>query len=198
MRKKQKSGNLASRLAAAIAGSIMAAFSVSGCTLQPDDAAAESFNTGLIFEIMDSGVYVASEGIGSATYIAFDGVTWVDADGNAVTAEDLSAGQQVRYNYTAVMESWPMQLSGCSKVTVTGHTEDVSALVEEWNRAQSQLAAEKNFGMPKLRIICEDGGKPVCYEPVRGSSVWNRGKGGMCQNSSLPICWQQERMVCIP
>lgn len=198
MRKKKKAESLASRLAAAIAGSIMTDFSVAGCTLQSDDAARESFKTGLIFEIMDTGVYVASEGIDSATYIAFDGVTWVDADGNTIATDALSAGQQVRYNYTSVMESWPMQLVGCSKVTVTGHTEDVSALIEEWNRTQSQLAAEENFGMPTLRIIREDGEKSVCYKPVRGSSVWNRGKGRLCQDSSLPICWQQERMVCIP
>lgn len=198
MRWRKKAEGFASRLTAAIAGSIMTAFSVAGCTIQSDDAVKESFKTGLIFQIMDTGVYVASEGIDSATYIAFDGVIWEDADGNAITADELSAGQQVRYNYTAVLESWPMQLSGCSKVTVTGHTEDVSALIEEWNRVQSQMSAEENFGMPTLRIIQENGEKSVCYKPVRGSSVWNRGKSGFCQNSSLPICWQQERMVSIP
>ena len=198
MRWRKKAGGFASRLAAAIAGSIMTAFSVAGCTLQSDNTVRESYKTGLIFQIVDTGVYVASEGIDSATYIAFDGVTWEDADGNAVSVDKLSAGQQVRYNYTAVLESWPMQLSGCSKVTVTGHTEDVSALIEEWNRVQSQMSAEENFGMPTLRIIREDGEKSVCYKPVRGSSVWNRGKSGFCQDSSLPICWQQERMVSIP
>lgn len=197
MRWRKKADGLASRLAAAIAGGIMTAFSVAGCGPGQDNPAKESYRTGLIFQIIDSGVYVASEGIDSATYIAFDGVTWEDADGNTITADALSAGQQVRYNYTAVQESWPMRLVGCSKVTVTGHTEDVTALIEEWNRAQ-QTAGEENFGMPTLRIIRDDGCRSVCYKPVRGSSVWNVGRCGVCQDSSLPICWQKERMVSIP
>ncbi len=153
MRWRIKAKCLASRVAAAIAGGVMAAFSIAGCGAGQNEDAAESYKTGLIFQITDSGVYVASEGIESATYIAFDGVSWEDSGGNAVTAEALNVGQQVRYNYTAILESWPMQLVGCSRVVVTGHEEDVRALVDEWNRTQQ--TSDAGTGQLSLRLTSE-------------------------------------------
>ena len=122
----------------------------------------------MIFQITDSGVYVASEGIESATYIAFDGVSWEDSGGNVVTAETLSVGQQVRYNYTAVQESWPMQLVGCSRVVVTGHKEDVRALVDEWNRTQQ--TSDAGTGQLSLRLISGAGKRKDGYPAFFGGN----------------------------
>ena len=168
MRWKIKANGLASRVAAAIAGGVMAAFSVAGCGPGQNEDAAESYRTGLIFQITDSGVYVASEGIESATYIAFDGVSWEDSGGNVVTAETLSVGQQVRYNYTAVQESWPMQLVGCSRVVVTGHKEDVRALVDEWNRTQQ--TSDAGTGQLSLRLISGAGKRKDGYPAFFGGN----------------------------
>ena len=168
MRWRIKANGLASRVAAAISGGVMAAFSVAGCGPGQNEDAPESYRTGLIFQITDSGVYVASEGIESATYIAFDGVSWEDSGGNVVTAETLSVGQQVRYNYTAVQESWPMQLVGCSRVVVTGHKEDVRALVDEWNRTQQ--TSDAGTGQLSLRLISGAGKRKDGYPAFFGGN----------------------------
>ena len=53
MRWRIKANGLASRVAAAIAGGVMAAFSVAGCGPGQNEDAAESYRTGLIFQITD-------------------------------------------------------------------------------------------------------------------------------------------------
>ena len=183
---------------AAAAGAVWTALSLGGCT-----AGAESLNheTGVIFEVTETGVYLApegTEGVSGATLIGFNGKQWLDEDGNTVLPADLEPGQVVEYSCTSVLETWPSTLSGCEQVTVTGKTEDVSELIVQWNAAQVDLSAgTDSYGMPVLQLLQESGGIASCTNPLRGSSSWSRDGSSVMQDSDHPLRWEDAHLVSV-
>lgn len=187
----------ASRVAVAWLGSIATAFSLtalSGCTEKTSEP--KSLETGVILEVTENGAYVVSEGIGSATYIQFNDPNWQDAAGKSIDTSDLFPGQQVQYDYTSRLETWPASLLGCDKVTLTGETQDVTALLEEWNKVQADLSsdAEKDE-MPSLQVSWQDGKTAACILPIRGTSSWTTEESGICQDSPCPLYWNEDHLV---
>lgn len=183
---------------AAAAGAVWAALSLGGCTA---GAEAQMHETGVIFEVTDTGVYLApegSEGVNAATFIGFDGKAWLDEKGNTVLPADLAPGQVVEYTCTSVLETWPSTLSGCDQVTVTGQTEDVSGLIAAWNAAQAGLdTGADSYGMPVLQILQQGSQSASATTPLRGSSSWTRDGGSVMQDSDHPLRWEDAHLVTV-
>ena len=186
-------------LLAAAAGAVWAALSIGGCT-----AGAESLTreTGVIFEVTDSGVYLAPEGtdgIDGATFISFSGPEWHDAGGKDLLPEEITVGQVVSYSYASALETWPSSLYGCEEVSLTGETEDVSGLVAAWNASQAELsgASEDGYGMPTLQILQQNGKTASSTSPLRGTSSWSRDGRSVMQDSGHPLRWEDAHLVSV-
>lgn len=186
------------KVLAATAGAVWAALSLGGCSA---GAEAVTQETGVIFEVTATGVYLApegTEGIGGATFIGFNGVEWLDAEGHTVLPADLAPGQVVEYSCTSVLETWPSTLSGCEQVSLTGQTEDVSDLIAQWNTAQANLSSgTDNYGMPVLQILQQNGSTSSCTMPLRGSSSWSRDGSSVMQDSDHPLRWEDAHLLTV-
>ncbi len=189
---------------AALLGGVISVVSLAGCTAQAEELLPEetiSYETGLVLEVNDWGVYVVSDvngvpdGIGSITEIGFKDVNWQDAGGQTVSAADIQPGQQIKYNCTGVLESWPAQLTGCDSVTVTGEQADVSALIAQWNEWNAEQGVEDPYGMPALQVLYSDDSVSCCSLPLKGSSSWYKDGTGVCQESDHPLRWSDDHLV---
>ncbi len=186
------------RTVAMIMGSILTMISLGGCKASEAEP-EKSMDTGVILEVTDSGVYVASEGIESATYVAFDGVRWQDAKGRDFDKSLLAPGQQIQYNWTSALETWPASLEGCDQVTVTGEMENVTALLEQWSQAQADLKTDTDddFQLPVLQVVWTDEKISHCVMPLKGSTVWTTDESALCQESLNPVYWSDEHLVSV-
>ena len=99
-------------------------------------------------------------------------------------------------NRSSRLETWPASLLGCDKVTLTGETQDVTALLEEWNKAQANLSSDaEEDEMPSLQVSWQDGKTAACILPIRGTSSWTTEESGICQDSPCPLYWSEDHLV---
>lgn len=191
---------------AALLGGVISVVSLAGCTVQAEEVVPEeivSYDTGLILEVNDWGVYVVSDSngvpdnIGSVVGVSFKDVNWQDASGQTVSASEVQPGQQIRYNCTGVLETWPAQLMGCDSVTVTGEQADVSGLIEQWNEWNADQGVEDPYGMPALQVLYSDDVVSSCALPLKGTSSWYKDGTGVCQDSDHPLRWSDDHLVSI-
>lgn len=193
------------RIAALLSG-VISVVSLAGCTAQAEELIPEetvSYETGLVLAVKDWGVYAVSDangvpdGIGSMVAVSFKDVNWQDASGQTVSAADIQPGQQIKYNCTGVLESWPASLVGCDSVTITGEQADVSELIEQWNEWNTEQCAEDSYGMPTLQVLYSDDIVSSCSLPLKGTSRWFKDGTGICQDSDHPLHWSDDHLVSI-
>lgn len=191
---------------AALLGGVISVVSLAGCGVRAEELPPEeqvSYETGWILQVSDTCVYMVPDeggvpdGIGSITSVGFKDVNWQDAEGQTVSAADLSPGQQIRYNMTMVLETWPAQLYGCDSVTLTGGQADVSELVAKWNEWNEGNGVEDPYGMPKLQVLYSDDKIASCALPLKGTSTWYNDGTGVCQDSDHPLRWKDDHLVSI-
>ena len=183
---------------AAAAGAVWTALNLGGCAAGAEGQLRE---TGVIFEVTGTGVYLApegSDGVDGATFIGFEGKAWRDEEGKTVLPDALSPGQVVEYRCDSVLETWPSTLSGCVEVTLTGETADVSELIAAWNAAQAELAGgSDSYGMPSLQLLQANGKTAGATSPLRGSSSWTREGASVMQDSDHPLRWEDAHLVAV-